>query len=54
METIRNRQWHHLEAEEAGRLLDTDPAWSLDESEVERRRERFGENAITGTKGTST
>ncbi|XXJ21596.1 cation-transporting P-type ATPase [Desulfovibrio caledoniensis] len=53
METIRNRQWHHLEAEEAARLLDTDPARGLDEPEVKRRRERFGENAISGKKGAS-
>ncbi|HKI81134.1 MAG TPA: cation-transporting P-type ATPase, partial [Pseudodesulfovibrio sp.] len=53
METILNKQWHHLEAEEAARLLDTNPTRGLDEFEVERRRKRFGENSISGKKGTS-
>lgn len=53
METILNKQWHHLKAEEAARLLDTNPARGLDEFEVERRRKRFGENSISGKKGTS-
>jgi magnesium-transporting ATPase (P-type) len=53
METILNKHWHHLEAEETARLLDTDPARGLDEFEVERRRKRFGANSISGRKGAS-
>ncbi|MGE4422338.1 MAG: cation-translocating P-type ATPase [Pseudodesulfovibrio sp.] len=53
MESISNTQWHHLEGGEAARLLDTDPALGLDAIEVERRRRRFGENTLSGKKGTS-
>ncbi|MEZ7197696.1 cation-transporting P-type ATPase [Pseudodesulfovibrio karagichevae] len=53
METLLNKQWHHLEGREAARLLGTDPARGLDAFEVERRLKRFGENSISGKKGTS-
>ncbi|WP_272698718.1 cation-transporting P-type ATPase [Desulfovibrio sp. Fe33] len=51
METLLEKHWHHLEGSEAARFLDADPARGLDEFEVERRFQRFGENLISGKKG---
>jgi magnesium-transporting ATPase (P-type) len=53
METILNKQWHSLDADEVARLLDSDPSRGLDEFEVERRGKRFGRNSISGKKGAS-
>ncbi len=40
------RKWHAMTAEEAIRLLGSDPRTGLSEAEVRRRRERFGPNEL--------
>ena len=40
------RRWHALRAEEAIASLDTDARSGLSSQEVERRRARFGPNAL--------
>ncbi len=53
MDTILNRHWHHLPAEEAVSLLETNPRTGLDLFETKRRQEHFGPNALTPRKGKS-
>ncbi|MBZ0251804.1 MAG: cation-transporting P-type ATPase, partial [Candidatus Methylomirabilis sp.] len=50
METLLAEHWHQTPAEEAGEMLGTDLERGLDPAEVERRRERFGPNALTARK----
>ena len=40
------KAWHALSAEDATATLDVDPESGLDDNEVKKRRERFGENRL--------
>ncbi|EPR42157.1 ATPase, P-type (transporting), HAD superfamily, subfamily IC [Desulfovibrio sp. X2] len=51
MDSVTDRQWHHLEAADAVRALGTDRERGLDLFEVQRRQEEFGPNAISRVKG---
>jgi len=51
MDHLLKHQWHQLPPEEAAKLLQTDLEKGLDIFEVNRRRERFGPNAIAAAKG---
>jgi cation-transporting ATPase F len=53
MQTLLEKQWHHLKAEQVGELLDTDLEKGLDTFEVQHRQERFGPNQLTPQKGKS-
>ncbi len=53
METSLDKHWHHIEGDEVVSHFGVDPARGLDQSEVEQRLGRFGENVITGKKGKS-
>ncbi len=50
MDKLAEKHWHHIPVEEVLDLLEVDKETGLDEPEVERRRERFGPNVITGKK----
>lgn len=45
-------RWHHLDTSEVLRVLDVSVTTGLDEVEVGRRRERWGQNRITPRPGT--
>ncbi|MDA8086714.1 MAG: cation-transporting P-type ATPase [Nitrospiraceae bacterium] len=51
METLIDRHWHHLPADEVLDLLESDREKGLDIFEVENRQKIFGPNVITGKKG---
>jgi cation-transporting ATPase F len=51
METLIDRHWHHLPAEEVVDLLDGNPGKGLDQFRVKHLQETFGPNAITAKKG---
>ncbi|HQP30643.1 MAG TPA: HAD-IC family P-type ATPase, partial [Deltaproteobacteria bacterium] len=51
MDKLIGKHWHHLPADEVLDLLETDRDKGLDLFEIEARRERFGDNAITAKKG---
>jgi cation-transporting P-type ATPase F len=53
MDSLLGRHWHHLPADEALQLLDTNPQTGLDIFEIKHRREHFGPNALTPKKGKS-
>ena len=40
------KAWHALDVEEVTAALDVDPKQGLDDNEVEKRRERYGENRL--------
>ncbi len=42
----QNNYWHHLTAEEAVQILDSDPEKGLDEDQVRQREEKFGPNEL--------
>ena len=46
------RDWHHLPAEEAAKLLESDFATGLSAEEVRRRQKEFGANRLTARRGT--
>lgn len=50
METLLDKHWHHIEADEVAQLLGTTADKGLDQFESERRLKHFGENNITGKK----
>lgn len=47
MERLIGKHWHHIPADEALDLLDTDRDKGLDLLEIKHRRERFGDNVLT-------
>ena len=49
--SLLERHWHHLPANEVAELLDSDLAHGLNADEVRRRRESFGANLLTPKKG---
>ena len=51
MDTLLDRHWHHLPADEVLDLLESDLEKGLDTFEVEHRQERFGSNVLTQQKG---
>lgn len=51
--TSRNQNWHYLPATEAVEALASDLDSGLTDSEVQRRRERFGPNVLTVRHGKS-
>ena len=53
MQTLMGHHWHHLPADEALVLLESDATKGLDTFEVRHRRERFGANVLTPRKGAS-
>ncbi|WP_018123183.1 cation-transporting P-type ATPase [Desulfovibrio oxyclinae] len=50
MESLLEKHWYHMPAEEVADLLDTDPEKGLDQFESERRLKNFGPNVISGKK----
>ena len=50
METILDKHWHHVPAEEVAHLLGVETENGLDRFEVEKRLDHFGENVITTKK----
>jgi len=53
MDTLLDKHWHHLPADEVLDLLDTDLKQGLDLFEVNHRQNRFGLNVLTQKKGKS-
>ena len=53
MNTLLDKHWHHLPAEEVIDLLDTSLQQGLDIFEIKHRQERFGLNVLTPKKGKS-
>ncbi|MEW6515571.1 MAG: cation-transporting P-type ATPase [candidate division FCPU426 bacterium] len=53
MESLLNRHWHHLPAEEIIQLLKSSPSRGLSAFEVKHRQTHFGPNAITAQKAMS-
>ncbi len=53
MNTLLDKHWHHLPAEEVLDLLDSDLQNGLDVFEIKHRQERFGLNVLTPQKGKS-
>ncbi len=53
MNTLLDKHWHHLPAQEVVDLLDTDIQLGLDIFEVKHRQQRFGLNVLTPKKGKS-
>ncbi len=53
MQTLLSKHWHHLPANEALELLDTNLDRGLDLFEVRHRQQRFGRNELTPRKGKS-
>ncbi|HSW62281.1 MAG TPA: cation-transporting P-type ATPase [Dissulfurispiraceae bacterium] len=51
METLIGKHWHHLPADEAIDLLESNQGKGLDLFEVDNRQKEFGPNVITGKKG---
>jgi cation-transporting P-type ATPase F len=51
MQSLLTKAWHHVETEEAVRVLETDPSRGLSTEEVTSRRGSFGENALTQKAG---
>ena len=47
MKTLPTESWHHLEIEEAARVLETDRSTGLTGEDVLSRRQGFGENTLT-------
>jgi magnesium-transporting ATPase (P-type) len=50
MESIVCKHWHHCQASEVTKLLDTDPAKGLSTFEAKHRLERYGLNMVTQKK----
>ncbi|MCE7980497.1 MAG: cation-transporting P-type ATPase [Caldilinea sp. CFX5] len=53
MQTLLNKQWHHLPHPAVTELLESDPQSGLDLLEIKRRQERFGPNVLTAKRGKS-
>ncbi len=53
MDSILKNHWHHLPANQALELLESDPQRGLDIFAFKRRREHFGPNQLTPRKGKS-
>lgn len=53
METLLDKHWHHMPAEEVADLLGVEPEKGLDVLEVKRRLDHFGENVIRGKRAKS-
>lgn len=53
MDTILNRHWHHLPADEVLVLLESDLQTGLDTFETRHRQAHFGPNRLTPRKGKS-
>ena len=53
LQPLLDRHWHHLPANEVGRLLETNLETGLDLFAVKHRREQFGLNQLTARKGQS-
>ena len=53
MDTLPDRHWHHMDGDEAARLLETSALSGLEQQEAEDRLARFGENVITGKRAKS-
>jgi cation-transporting ATPase F len=53
MQSLPDKQWHHLTDTEVSGLLETDSDQGLDEFEVARRQQHFGPNILTQKRGKS-
>ncbi len=53
MQTLLNKQWHHLPTHEVTDLLESDQHSGLDLFEIKHRQERFGANVLTPKRGKS-
>lgn len=53
MQTLLNKQWHHLPNHEVTDLLESDQHSGLDLFEIKHRQERFGANVLTPKRGKS-
>ena len=51
MQSLLNKQWHHLPHHEVTDLLESDQHSGLDLFEIKHRQERFGANVLTPKRG---